>query len=376
VIVVAIAHSLCTTGALAQSNPATIRTLEQIVTLSPGHRRACYHLAKMYINTEWNYVKGAEMARHVLLDTIYTVEAPRVRPPPSVPVVAVDADQARQYVCTLFGIKGSIADWSNYDALFHLVREASLAQPLRTGCLTVLQSLLSPMPLPYVEALARLHSLEVAVNATQPFSSLRYWASANELPGWGWMAHSPQGTASSTPPLDRPVRRLRVGYLSSDFGNHPSAESHRAIFALHDRTRVEVFTISTQSHRHLLNDVIRNHSDTYVDVSTLTPTAAAEVVAKFKLHVLIDMNGHVGRLAGPIMSLQPAPVIICALGYWGPCAAPWSPYVLADATSASVAKSLGSTLTVLYMPHHVRRCFCSLPPFLFSCIFSTRVTLE
>lgn len=38
-----------------------------------------------------------------------------------------------------------------------------------------------------------------------------------------------------------PGQRLRVGYVSSDFGNHPLSHLMGSVFGLHDRSRVEVF---------------------------------------------------------------------------------------------------------------------------------------
>lgn len=39
-------------------------------------------------------------------------------------------------------------------------------------------------------------------------------------------------------------RRLRIGYVSSDFGNHPTAHLMQSIPGLHDREKVEVFCYS------------------------------------------------------------------------------------------------------------------------------------
>lgn len=35
--------------------------------------------------------------------------------------------------------------------------------------------------------------------------------------------------------------RLRIGYVSSDFGNHPTSHLMQSIPGLHDRSRVEIF---------------------------------------------------------------------------------------------------------------------------------------
>ncbi len=38
-----------------------------------------------------------------------------------------------------------------------------------------------------------------------------------------------------------PDGRLRIGYVSSDFGNHPTSHLMQSIPGLHDRTKVEIF---------------------------------------------------------------------------------------------------------------------------------------
>ena len=38
--------------------------------------------------------------------------------------------------------------------------------------------------------------------------------------------------------------RLRVGYVSSDFGNHPTSHLMQSIPGFHDRSRVEIFCYS------------------------------------------------------------------------------------------------------------------------------------
>ena len=38
-----------------------------------------------------------------------------------------------------------------------------------------------------------------------------------------------------------PDGRLRIGYVSSDFGNHPTSHLMQSIPGLHDRSKVEIF---------------------------------------------------------------------------------------------------------------------------------------
>lgn len=41
--------------------------------------------------------------------------------------------------------------------------------------------------------------------------------------------------------------RLRIGYVSSDFGNHPTSHLMQSIPGLHDRSKVEVFCYALSS---------------------------------------------------------------------------------------------------------------------------------
>lgn len=55
-----------------------------------------------------------------------------------------------------------------------------------------------------------------------------------------------QITVLHKPPFKYPTRRtsdgrLRIGYVSSDFGNHPTSHLMQSIPGLHDRSRVELF---------------------------------------------------------------------------------------------------------------------------------------
>ena len=45
----------------------------------------------------------------------------------------------------------------------------------------------------------------------------------------------------------KPGERLKVAYVSSDFGNHPLSHLMGSVFGLHDRARVEVTNSSSLS---------------------------------------------------------------------------------------------------------------------------------
>jgi protein O-GlcNAc transferase len=87
--------------------------------------------------------------------------------------------------------------------------------------------------------------------AVQPFHAMAYPFSADLALAIS-RAYAEQAALAAArlglPPLPHPAplplgpgRRLRVGYVSSDFGNHPLSHLMGSVFGLHDRRRVEVF---------------------------------------------------------------------------------------------------------------------------------------
>ncbi|MGB1598060.1 MAG: hypothetical protein ACPIOQ_35210, partial [Promethearchaeia archaeon] len=45
---------------------------------------------------------------------------------------------------------------------------------------------------------------------------------------------------SPQPGLQPPTRRLRIGYLSADFCNHPTADLMQSALLLHDKSKFEI----------------------------------------------------------------------------------------------------------------------------------------
>ncbi len=62
--------------------------------------------------------------------------------------------------------------------------------------------------------------------------------------------------------------RLRIGYVSSDFGNHPTSHLMQSVPGMHNRSRVEIFcyAISADDNTNF-RQKIRNESEHFTDLS-------------------------------------------------------------------------------------------------------------
>jgi len=128
-----------------------------------------------------------------------------------------------------------------------------------------------------------------------------------------------QGLAVERAPrsLD-PERRLRIGYLSSDFRDHAVGHLTAGIFERHDRARFEVFAYSHgRDDGSAYRKRIAGGVDRFADIASLGFLAAAQRIAADGIDILIELNGFTGGARLEIPALRPAPLQVAWLGYPG-----------------------------------------------------------
>lgn len=174
-------------------------------------------------------------------------------------------------------------------------------------------------------------------------------------------AQSQWAAALASPPLAPAAaalegRRLRIGYLSSDFRDHAVSYLALEAIAAHDRDSVEVFLyahgqVAALDEWRQSAIAVAGH---FVDLDALGDRAAAERIAADGIDVLVDLNGYTGNGRLGIVALRPAPVVASWLGYIGTLGEPrLADYVIGDAvaTPAEIAGQFSESIAS--MP----RCF-------------------
>lgn len=125
--------------------------------------------------------------------------------------------------------------------------------------------------------------------------------------------------------------RIRIGYVSPDFRDHPTALLTRKLYALHDRSKFEVYAYAlTGEDGSAIRTEIRRGCDVFRDLSTLDPGRAAATVRDDEIDVLVDLAGYTKFACPEIFALRPAPLQLGWLGYPGTLGAEWLDYVVVD----------------------------------------------
>lgn len=125
--------------------------------------------------------------------------------------------------------------------------------------------------------------------------------------------------------------KIRIGYVSPDFRKHPTATLSRRLYALHDRTKFEVYGYSLHpDDGSAIRRDIEQGCDVFRELSTLNDRASAEIIHRDGIDILIDLAGYTSFARSEIFALRPAPLQLCYLGFPHSTGADFIDYFIAD----------------------------------------------
>ena len=152
-----------------------------------------------------------------------------------------------------------------------------------------------------------------------------------------------------------PARRIRLGYLSPDFRNHPIAILMVDLLALHDRATFEVFAFSYgRDDSSDLKARIESNVDSFIDISAMPPLTAAETIRENEIDILIDLAGFTTHSRPAIAALRPAPVQAQYLGFLGSMGASFIDYVIADGVVATHENEASFAEKIIRLPRSLQ----------------------
>ena len=180
-----------------------------------------------------------------------------------------------------------ICDWQDFEArcsdLFNTIRQGKKVTPA-------------------LQTLAVTTDLDIQRKAAEIYVNDRYSAD-----------HSPIPAARHAAP-----EKIRIGYYSADFRNHPVSVLTAGVYENHDRSRFEVFAFSfgpdsTDSMRKRLESAF----DHFIDITGRSDSEVAQLSRDTEIDIAIDLGGFTTNSRAGIFAHRAAPVQINYIGY--PC---------------------------------------------------------
>ena len=112
-----------------------------------------------------------------------------------------------------------------------------------------------------------------------------------------------------------PDKKLRIGYVSPDLGNHSVAYFVTAVFPNHDRTSFEVFCYSDRWKEDEASQRIKQGVDVWRKTAGMDDDTLCSLIKSDAIDILVDLAGHTGGNRLPLFARRVAPVQVTWLGY-------------------------------------------------------------
>jgi len=114
-----------------------------------------------------------------------------------------------------------------------------------------------------------------------------------------------------------PRRRLRIGYVGSDFRDHCQSLFTIPLLSRHDRERFEIFCYANVPQPDAFTERLRECADCWRETTGQTDEEAARQVRADRIDILVDLTMHMSNGRPLLLARKPAPVQVAYLAYPG-----------------------------------------------------------
>ena len=146
-------------------------------------------------------------------------------------------------------------------------------------------------------------------------------------------------------------KKVRIGYFSADFCDHPVMQLLIRSIELHNRDEFEIFLYDLFPRK---NDNytkrIKNTFSTYKDISQLSNDSALASIREDQLDIAIDLMGHTKFNRLELFIRRVAPIQINYLGYPGSIGFNSHDYIIGDKNLLPLDNQIYFTEKILHLP--------------------------
>jgi protein O-GlcNAc transferase len=125
--------------------------------------------------------------------------------------------------------------------------------------------------------------------------------------------------------------KIRIGYFSMDYCEHPISQLMIELIELHDRTRFEIYAYSFGlDTKDLMRHRMERAFDRFIDVKNHSELEIARLAREQAIDIAIDLGGYTKHSRPQIFAERAAPLQINYLGYPGTLGSECTDYFMGD----------------------------------------------
>ncbi len=146
--------------------------------------------------------------------------------------------------------------------------------------------------------------------------------------------------------------KLKIGYLSPDFRNHPVSYLLAEALESHNSDKYEIYGIYVGAKTNdSMHERLKTSFDYFLDCGNLSDTEISSRLKALDLNILVDLAGHTSKSRLGVFKDRVAPIQISYLGYPGTTGANFIDYIIADASIIPKESSEHYSEKPIYLPH-------------------------
>jgi len=146
--------------------------------------------------------------------------------------------------------------------------------------------------------------------------------------------------------------KIRIGYFSSDFRNHPVSQLAIGFLEKHDHNQFEIIGINISSApKDALTERVAAAMDQFIEVGSLMTEQIVAKCRDLQLDIAVDLNGLTFGGNTGIFARRVAPIQVNYLGYPGTSGAPYFDYIIADRIVVPEEHFAFYSEKVAHLPH-------------------------
>jgi len=146
-------------------------------------------------------------------------------------------------------------------------------------------------------------------------------------------------------------KKIRIGYFSADFKEHPVAALTAELYEVHDRKHFEIHAFSygpdTNDKMHFR---IKAGVDHFHDVRTMSYEDVAMLARSLEIDIAVDLGGTTSNARTGIFAMSAAPIQTSYIGYIGTLGANYYDYLVADQTMIPEEQQQHYSEKIVYLP--------------------------
>jgi predicted O-linked N-acetylglucosamine transferase (SPINDLY family) len=147
-------------------------------------------------------------------------------------------------------------------------------------------------------------------------------------------------------------KKIKVGYFSPDFQEHPVGYIVSELFSCHDKDKFEITGFSLNPNQKIISEIrnkIINNLDNFVECGKSNYREIVEKSRNFKIDLAIDLAGFTANSKIKSFIKRVAPLQVNYLGYPGTLG-PSFDYIIADLEVIPIEKQKFYSEKIIYMP--------------------------